>query len=212
MKKIKQFLFKYHQLVINILLFICLVHYVYKETHIYELFKKLDIIDVTFFLHNIIFLTVILIRKEYINIDKDWRHWVVVILSFFSNLFFIKRKEYIHIPLVIKTVGYINALSIIVGILALISLGRSFGIVPAVREIKTDGLYKIIRHPMYLSDILFKTPIVLKYFNLYNVLIYTISVFMYVLRARYEEQLLATYNSYKDYLQKVKFRFIPFIY
>ncbi|MGA1871486.1 MAG: methyltransferase family protein [bacterium] len=212
MIKIKSILLKYHQPIINIFLFICIGHYIYRETHISQLFRKLDIIDITFFIHNIIFLAVILIRKEYITIDKDWGHWIVVTLSFFSNLFFIKSESSRRIPFVIKGAGFVNAVSILVGILSLISLGRSFGIVPAVREIKTGGLYKIIRHPMYLSDILFKIPIVMKYLNLYNIFIFIASVLLYILRAGYEEHLLMDYTRYSTYMHKVKYRFIPRIY
>ncbi len=39
----------------------------------------------------------------------------------------------------------------ILTIMAVITLGRSIGILPANRGIKTKGLYGLVRHPMYFS-------------------------------------------------------------
>jgi protein-S-isoprenylcysteine O-methyltransferase Ste14 len=36
---------------------------------------------------------------------------------------------------------------------ALASLGRSFAVLPGVRKLQTRGLYRLVRHPMYLGEL-----------------------------------------------------------
>ncbi|OGF65026.1 MAG: hypothetical protein A2Y62_14500 [Candidatus Fischerbacteria bacterium RBG_13_37_8] len=211
MEKLKQFFHKHHQWIINVVLFICIGQYIYRETEIYQIFKNLKFIDITFFTCNIIFLLLILIRRNYRKVDTSWTHWLVATASFFSSMFFM--KSHVTVSQTVHSVANgINALAIIVNLIALLSLGRSFGIVPALRIIKTRGAYRVIRHLMYVSDILLKTPILLIYFSVYNLAIYLFSVILYILRAHFEEQILQNDSEYNAYMQKVKYRFIPFIY
>ncbi|MBI5219480.1 MAG: DUF1295 domain-containing protein [Bacteroidia bacterium] len=82
------------------------------------------------------------------------------------------------------------------------------------RGIVSNGTYSIIRHPAYISKILIwwillipvipmKTTIIL------NLLAWTI---LYFLRAITEEQHLIQDPAYKKYCEKVKYRFIPFVF
>jgi protein-S-isoprenylcysteine O-methyltransferase Ste14 len=113
---------------------------------------------------------------------------------------------------IVNIAEIINFFAILIGIGALLSLGRSFGIVPAVRKVRTGGLYRIIRHPMFVSDMLFKIPLVLKYLTLYNLIVLAISVALYILRASYEEEILIKTDEYRQYVHNVKYRFIPYLY
>jgi protein-S-isoprenylcysteine O-methyltransferase Ste14 len=211
MKYLIKFFENHRQLIFNIFLFIIIGQYVYRETELYKIFSEWRFIDITFFIHNIIFLLFILLRKEYIVLDKNILHWAVAVISFFSNLMFIKSNE-VQSTAAVSTAEIINFIAIIFGIITLLNLGRSFGIVPAVREVKTGGVYRFIRHPMYVSDFLFKLPLIIKYFSIFNAGVLVISVFLYILRAGYEEKLLLQYEDYREYAEKVKYCFIPLIY
>ncbi|MGE5430488.1 MAG: methyltransferase family protein [Syntrophomonadaceae bacterium] len=201
---------KYRQKLFNIILFIILGQYVYREARVVEIFRGMQIIDITFFIHNVLLISFVLFRQEYRDLDTNPLHWGVSIVSFFSNLFFIRQAESAIAVQVLA--NYINAGAILFGIITILNLGRSFGIVPAVRVIKKGGLYGIIRHPMYVSDFLFKVPVVLKYISVYNIFILALSIYFYILRARYEEEILMKYGEYRSYAEKVKYRFIPFVY
>ena len=98
------------------------------------------------------------------------------------------------------------------GILSFLSLGRSFGILIALREVKTGGLYKFIRHPMYFTDILWRGGMVLKNPCMLNLLIFVVSSACYIYRAALEERFLGLQPEYREYMQKVKYRFIPHVY
>ena len=75
------------------------------------------------------------------------------------------------------------------------------------------GLYGIVRHPMYTATIFLfiSMPLVLGSFvSFFVFLIYPILI---TFRAINEEKLLAKeLDGYSDYLKKVKYRFIPFIW
>ena len=45
----------------------------------------------------------------------------------------------------------ISAVGLIVVIVGKMSLGRSFGLMPANRGIVSTGLYRVVRHPIYLG-------------------------------------------------------------
>lgn len=85
--------------------------------------------------------------------------------------------------------------------------------VQAGQKIIDTGVYKLVRHPMYLAaTILFlASPIVLgSYFALIPMLIYPV---MLTVRINNEEKvLIAGLPGYKDYMKKVKYRLIPFIW
>jgi len=90
-----------------------------------------------------------------------------------------------------------------------IELGRSFDIFPALRHVKTQYVYQIVRHPIYLSALVLRLGYLLKNPSIYNtVLLMTVAV-LYDRRAKYEEDILSHDRSYVDYLQQVKYRFVP---
>ena len=95
---------------------------------------------------------------------------------------------------------------------SLLSLGRWFGVRPALRGLATKGPYRAVRHPMYLSDILFRIGFVIGHFHWMTSILFVVSSACYVLRARYEETFLGQQTEYREYMNRVKYRFIPFIY
>ncbi|NTU41487.1 MAG: DUF1295 domain-containing protein [Nitrospirales bacterium] len=210
MTGLRELIQRRHQTAVNLVLFLSIAQYVYRETEISRIFSGLRLVDLTFFIHNLVFMVIVLIRREYRRLDRDWRHWLVAMGAFFSNLFFIKSTEASSQVAVLADA--ISLFAIIMGILSFLSLGRSFGILPAVREIRTGGLYRFVRHPMYLSDILFKLPIVIKYFSAFNLAVFLLSALLYMKRAGIEESLLLEDQEYRRYSERVRYRFIPYIY
>ncbi len=101
---------------------------------------------------------------------------------------------------------------IVLNIAALLSLNRSFAIVPAVRNIKTKGFYTIIRHPMYASYLLMYIGYFLSNSTLANGIILLLCIAFQLARIEREEVLLSTEPVYKIYQQKVKYKLIPGIY
>ena len=75
------------------------------------------------------------------------------------------------------------------------------------------GLYGIVRHPMYSATLLLflSMPIILG--SVYAFIIFLMYPFMIVMRIKGEEECLARdLNGYSEYMQRVKYRLIPFIW
>jgi protein-S-isoprenylcysteine O-methyltransferase Ste14 len=99
----------------------------------------------------------------------------------------------------------------VLGVATLLNLGRSFGILIAFRELKSYGLYGRVRHPMYATDILLRIGFLINHFNLFTVLVFIISTGCYVYRAILEERFLIQQPEYREYMNRVRYRFIPFV-
>jgi protein-S-isoprenylcysteine O-methyltransferase Ste14 len=92
---------------------------------------------------------------------------------------------------------------------ALFSLGRSFGAAPAHRGIRTGGLYRLVRHPLYATEFLFLIGYVWGNFTARNVAVLLVMGVVQYWRVLREEQLLGQDPDYRLYRSQVRWRFVP---
>jgi len=106
-------------------------------------------------------------------------------------------------------------LGIIIGIVALIQNPPSnINIRPDIKpncKLITHGIYKYIRHPMYLSVILTMFGVLFFHFSLFEIIIYIILFINMIIKMLYEEKLWCNSKDYQEYSKKTK-RIIPFIF
>ena len=133
--------------------------------------------------------------------------WFIAVAGTFAAMFFTPTDSGI-IP------GASNAIivGLFIQILALSSLNRSFAIVAAIRSIKTDKMYQFVRHPIYFSYCITFTGYVLAHTSYNNFLVYVTVIILLLLRIFKEEQHLSMEASYRDYMTRVRYRLIPFIF
>lgn len=104
-------------------------------------------------------------------------------------------------------------LAALIGILlALFSLGRSFGAAPANRGIRTGGLYRWIRHPLYSFELLFLIGYVLGNLTPRNLIVLVVMAIVQWFRSVREERLLEQTPIYRDYKSRVRWRFLPGVF
>ena len=111
---------------------------------------------------------------------------------------------------------FVQIFGILIALWALFIMNKSkLNITPTPKKdaILIDyGIYKYIRHPMYLSLLLIFTPVLIENFNFVNITIYFIFTINLILKMLYEESLLKLYfKGYSEYMKKTK-RLIPFIF
>ena len=94
---------------------------------------------------------------------------------------------------------------------ALLSLRRSFAIVPGNRGIRAGGMYRLVRHPVYLSELTALLGLVIANPTALNALIWVCECGLQLARARAEERFLAADPRYAIYRARVRHRLIPWV-
>lgn len=97
-------------------------------------------------------------------------------------------------------------------IAGVLSLNRSFALVPALRELKTSGMYRFVRHPIYFSYLITFSCYLAANFSSQNFGILLVSVSLLVSRIHFEERHLSQAPEYRAYRASVRWRLIPFIF
>jgi protein-S-isoprenylcysteine O-methyltransferase Ste14 len=90
-----------------------------------------------------------------------------------------------------------------------ISLGYSFGLLPANRGVMQSGLYRIVRHPIYLGYLLTHIPFLAAHPSGWNVVVLVAGDAALIVRAFYEEQTLGRDPQYVRYCETVRWRLLP---
>lgn len=95
---------------------------------------------------------------------------------------------------------------------AVISLGRSFGIVAANRGVRTTGFYRFVRHPLYGSYMVGYIGFLIGNLSVANVVLLFLAVVCQYVRSVAEERILLRDPVYQEYAARVRYRFIPYIF
>jgi protein-S-isoprenylcysteine O-methyltransferase Ste14 len=92
---------------------------------------------------------------------------------------------------------------------SLITLGRRFGVRPALRGVATNGPYRIVRHPMYLAYLIGDIGYNLQEWNPGTVLMVLAGWASLVYRIRAEERVLSQDARWRNYADVVRYRLLP---
>lgn len=94
-------------------------------------------------------------------------------------------------------------------LVSLLAVRRGFGVRPALRGLVTNGPYRFVRHPMYLSYILADIGYNLEDWNLVTLLLVLIGWASLVYRIYAEERVISQDPGWQDYLTHVRYRLLP---
>ncbi len=92
---------------------------------------------------------------------------------------------------------------------SLLTIGRLFGVRPALRGLVTSGPYKLVRHPIYLSYIIADIGYNLQEWNLGTILLVLVGWASLVYRIRAEERVLSQHGKWPGYAASVRSRLFP---
>ncbi len=107
----------------------------------------------------------------------------------------------------------LQVLGATLGVVGVLSLSRSFGMLPAHRAcVRTRGLYRWVRHPLYASYLLLQLGYVLNNPGLANVSIVTLAMAFQLLRLLNEERFLSSYPEYARYKLETPWRLFPYVF
>lgn len=92
---------------------------------------------------------------------------------------------------------------------SLLTLGRWFGVRPALRGLATQGPYRLVRHPMYLAYVLADIGYNLQEWNYGTVLLVLAGWASLRYRIRAEERVLFQHAGWPAYAATVRRRLVP---
>ena len=101
------------------------------------------------------------------------------------------------------------ALGACLSLASLLSLGRWFGVRPALRGLATKGPYRFVRHPMYLAYMLADIGYNLQEWNSGTVLLVMAGWASLLYRIRAEERMLSQAAGWPAYAARVRCRLVP---
>ena len=148
-----------------------------------------------------------IVRSAPVSVSTDAGDWLLAIGATFAP-FLLSPADMAIWP----GARYLLAVGSLLQIAGLLSLNRSFGLVAAQREIKTGGVYRVIRHPLYASYLISLSGYLLSNTSIANAIIYVATMSMMVMRLLREERFLSTDVRYRVYMRQVKYRLLPFIF
>ena len=132
-------------------------------------------------------------------------YWAISMMGSWSTLLMSPTTSLPHTELFLIP----QLTGVLISLAGLISLNRSFGLMPSNRGIRTTGIYKVIRHPLYAGYILTNTSFFFQHLSLWNFLILLLSTTMEIKRILIEEEFLGTDPEYVEYRSRVEFRIMP---
>jgi len=152
----------------------------------------------------------VLIRRPTHNISLRLGDWLLAITATAAPLMVSPGLDLFPAIAPIG-IGFVVFGNVVQG-LAKLSLRRSFGIAPANRGIKSDGLYRFVRHPMYAGYLAVHIGIMILMPSPINLVIYAIGWWAQILRLRAEEDLLSLDPAYVAFKEKVRYRLVPGVF
>ena len=134
-------------------------------------------------------------------------YWLLMIVC---NIFIVKLVEELHPLLGIASVLFVAGTMIL--LLSLCSLRGSFAVVPMVSPVRTDFMYRVVRHPMYLGESLMLLACVVASDTAVSIAVFLAYLAAMVLRIKEEERLLSLYADYGLYSSRVIWRLLPYVW
>ena len=157
--------------------------------------------------YNTILVSVTIARRPSVSTSTQIKDWVAALLTVGLSMVF-RPTEWDQ--WFAQAAGSIlQGVGVVIMMVALASLGRSFGIVAANRGIKRSGLYGWVRHPLYGGELIFFTGFLLTTFSPYNLIVWFGVLLGLVIRSWAEEDLLSQDPEYQTYMKAVPYSFFP---
>jgi protein-S-isoprenylcysteine O-methyltransferase Ste14 len=151
-----------------------------------------------------------LIRRDPVGTYAPLPDWIVGLIGTMGALFL--RPDNTQSGALGDALLGVQFAGALVAALCLLSLGRSFGVVPANRGVRTAGPYSIVRHPVYacygviLLAYLGENP------SWRNLIVVVGTATAQLARIRAEERYLRRDPVYSSYASRVRWRLVPHLY
>jgi protein-S-isoprenylcysteine O-methyltransferase Ste14 len=151
-----------------------------------------------------------LARRRALVIDRRWQAAVVAAASIVGPTLLRPVAEGAGLP--DRYAATVSGFGLLLVVLGKMSLGRSFGIMPAHRGLVSSGLYRWVRHPIYLGYLITHLAFLAQHPSAWNLAALAVADLALVRRTTHEERTLSGDAEYVAYLDRVRWRLVPGVY
>jgi protein-S-isoprenylcysteine O-methyltransferase Ste14 len=149
-------------------------------------------------------------RRAALVIDRSWRARGLTAMSLCGPLLVRPVADgEMASGATTAALGFTGLLIVVAGKL---SLGRSFGLMPANRGIVCTGLYRWLRHPIYAGYLLTHVGFLAAHATPWNLSALLLADTALLFRAVLEERTLALDSKYVAYQGRVRWRVLPGVF
>ena len=150
------------------------------------------------------------VRRSAVWMDRSWRARILTAASLAGPPLVRPAADGALAPEIVTVA--LSAAGLLVVVAGKLSLGRSFGLMPANRGIVSTGLYRWLRHPIYAGYLVTHLAFVAAHATIWNVAVLVVADVALLVRAVIEERTLALDPAYASYQQRVRWRVCPGIF
>jgi protein-S-isoprenylcysteine O-methyltransferase Ste14 len=151
-----------------------------------------------------------LVRRTADVVDRRWQVRLIAGLSIAGP--FLLRPGVGSGPSVEMVTATVSAIGLAIVVVAKMSLGRSFGLLPANRGIVSSGLYRLVRHPIYLGYLFTHGAFLAANPSWWNIAALATADVALLVRSAYEEDTLLHDPAYARYRRRVRWRVLPGVF
>jgi protein-S-isoprenylcysteine O-methyltransferase Ste14 len=180
---------------------------------LFVLTPSFTVTDWIYVCSNLLVLGIALTRRPAQEQDRSIGAGVAVVVSYtypYAQVILLRRHAgYEAWPdggLVLVIIGACLSLA------SLVSLGRFFGVRPALRGLATRGTYRVVRHPLYLAYVLQDIGYNLQEWSVGTLMLVAAGWASLVYRIHAEERVLSHDRNWADYAGRVRYRLLPGIW
>lgn len=156
----------------------------------------------------VVLLTVV--RRRALQVDRSWPARLVTMVSVAGPP--LVEPAVAAGPVPDPVTALVSACGLLVIVAGKLSLGRSFGLLPANRGVVSAGMYRIVRHPIYAGYLVTHAAFLLGHWNGWNAAVLIGADAALIVRAVYEERTLAPDPAYAGYRARVRWRILPGVF
>jgi len=150
----------------------------------------------------------LLVRRDPDETRHTWQTWITTTGGTLAP--FLLRPTDVGEDILIGQM--LQIVGVLVQIVALAALNRSLGLLPAHRGIKSEGIYRFVRHPLYTAYTVTFAGYLLNNLSIYNAIVVVGGMAFMIMRIYCEEELLRQYPLYASYADKTRWRLIPSVW
>ncbi len=156
----------------------------------------------------VVVLTVV--RRSAAAVDRSTRARLLTVLSMLGPPLLQPAHVAAILPQSVTVAASAAGLAIVIA--GKLTLGRSFGLMPANRGVVSSGIYRIVRHPIYLGYLITHVAFLVATPSAWNIAALFAADAALLARAVCEEQTLSRDERYRAYQQTVRWRVCPGIF